>query len=201
MLSDMCQWVKPDHTKCTTLLHPHSIPKGPWSVISWDIIGPLPLSCGHNMILVIVDKFTKWTLIEGIGINLTRLGTAQILQDQVFHDHGVPHKIVSDRGPQFVSRFMKEFYAMIRVKVNLSTAFHPQTDGQTEWVNQEIEVYLRAYVDHLQDDWAEWLSTAEFALNNCEHSATGQTPFFLEYGRHPWNGGIRPPTEVNPAAD
>ena len=96
---------------------------------------------------------------------------------------------------------MKEFYTMIGVKANPSTAFHPQTDGQTERVNQEIEVYLRAYVDHLQDDWAEWLSTAEFALNNREHSATKQTPFFLEYGRHPWNGGIRPPTEVNPAAD
>ena len=90
---------------------------------------------------------------------------------------------------------------MIGVNANPSTAFHPQTDGQMERVNQEIEVYLHAYVDHLQDDWAEWLSTVEFVLNNCEHSATGQTPFFLEYGRHPWNGGIRPPTEVNPAAD
>ena len=119
----------------------------------------------------------------------------------MFQDHGVPQKIVSDRGPQFISHFMKEFYSMIGVKANLSTAFHPQTDGQTEWVNQEIEVYLQAYVNHLQDDWAEWLSTAEFALNNCEHSVTGQTLFFLKYGRHPWNGGIRPPTEVNPAAD
>src|ERR1700719_3015438 len=96
---------------------------------------------------------------------------------------------------------MKEFYAMIRMKANPSTAFHPQTNGQTEQVNQEIEVYLQAYVDHLQDDWAEWLSTAELTVNNCEHSATKQTPFFLKYGRHPWNGGIRPPTEVNLAAD
>ena len=76
---------------------------------------------------------------------------------------------------------MKEFYAMIRVKANLSTTFHLQTDGQMEQ-DQEIEVYLCAYIDHLQDNWAEWLSTAEFTLNNCEHSATRQTPFFLEYG-------------------
>ena len=143
----------------------------------------------------------KQTLIEGVGVDLTGLGAAQILWDRVFCDHGVPHKIVSNRGPQFVSRFMKEFYSMIGVKANPSTAFHPQTDGQMERVNQEIEVYLRAYVDHLQDDWAEWLSTAEFALNNHQHSATGQTPFFLEYGRHPWNGGMQPPLEVNPAAD
>src|ERR1700720_3638226 len=198
---ETCQRTKPDHTKRAAPLHPHSIPDGPWSVISWDIVGPLPLSRGHNAILVIVDKFTKRTIIEGIGMDLTGLGAARILRDRVFRNHGIPHKIVSDRGPQFVSRFMKEFYSMIGVKANPSTAFHPQTDGQTERVNQEIEVYLRAYVDHLQDDWAEWLATAEFALNNREHSATRQTPFFLEYGRHPWNGGIRPPSEVNPAAD
>ena len=72
-------------------------------MISWDIVGPLPLSHGHNAILVIVDKFTKWTLIEGIGIDLTGLGAACILWDQVFCDHGVPHKIVSNQGPQFVS--------------------------------------------------------------------------------------------------
>ena len=75
----MCQQVKPDCTKHAALLHPHSVPEGPWSVISWDIIGPLPLSRGHNTILVIVDKFTKQTLIEGIGMDLTGLGTARIL--------------------------------------------------------------------------------------------------------------------------
>ena len=96
---------------------------------------------------------------------------------------------------------MKEFYGMIGIKVNLSTAFHPQTDGQTERVNQEIKIYLWAYVDHLQDDWAEWLSTVEFALNNQVHSATEHSPFFLEYGCDPWNGGICSPSEVNLAAD
>ena len=76
---ETCQQVKPDHTKRTAPLHPHSIPDGPWSVISWDIVGPLPLSHGHNAILVIVDKFTKRMLIEGIGIDLTGLGAACIL--------------------------------------------------------------------------------------------------------------------------
>ena len=90
---------------------------------------------------------------------------------------------------------------MVGIKANPSTAFHPQTDGQTKRVNQEVEIYLRAYVDHLQDDWAEWLATAEFALNNRMHSATGHTPFFLEYGCDPWNGGIQTPTEVNLATD
>src|ERR1700730_10865754 len=75
----VCQWVKPDRTKRAAPLYPHSVPQGPWSVISWDIIGPLPLSHGHNAILVIVDKFTKRTLIEGIGMDLTGLGAARIL--------------------------------------------------------------------------------------------------------------------------
>ena len=96
---------------------------------------------------------------------------------------------------------MKEFYGMIGIKANLSTTFHPQTDGQTERVNQEIEIYLQAYVDHLQDDWAEWLSTVEFTLNNRVHSATEHTPFLLEYGCNPWNGGICLLSKVNPAAD
>src|ERR1700720_727442 len=97
---ETCQWVKPDHTKHAAPLHLHPVPEGPWSVISWDIVRPLPLSHGHNTILVIVDKFTKRTLIEAIGVDLTGLGAARILQDQVFQDHGVPHKIVSNQGPQ-----------------------------------------------------------------------------------------------------
>src|ERR1700730_6387394 len=76
---ETCQWVKPNRMKHAALLHLHLVPNGPWSVISWDIIGPLPLSHGHNTILVIIDKFTKWTLIEGIGMDLTGLGAAQIL--------------------------------------------------------------------------------------------------------------------------
>src|ERR1700726_3878635 len=122
---ETCQRVKPDCTKRAAPLYPHSVPEGPWSVISWDIIGPLPLSRGHNAILVIINKFTKQTLI---GMDLTGLGAARILQDQVFCEHGVPHKVVSDQGPQFVSWFMKEFYTMIGVKANPSTAFHPQTE-------------------------------------------------------------------------
>ena len=76
---ETCQQVKPDHMRCAAPLHPHLVPNGPWSVISWDIVGPLPLSHGHNAILIIVDKFTKWTLFEGIGMDLTGLSAAHIL--------------------------------------------------------------------------------------------------------------------------
>lgn len=185
-----CQRNKPDRNKRAAPLHPHKVPEGPWHVISWDIVGPLPNSRGYNAILVIVDRFTKMTLLEPIGTNLTAQGAARILRDRVFRAFGVPKKVISDRGPQFVSHFMSDFYKMVGIKANPSTAFHPQTDGQTERVNQEVEIYLRHYVNHLQDDWADWMASAEFALNSRVHSVTGFSPFYLNHGRHPWNGNI-----------
>jgi hypothetical protein len=83
---------------------------------------------------------------------------------------------------------MKELFAILGTKQNPSTAYHPQTDGQTERMNQNIERYLHAFINYRQDDWKEWLSTAEFLYNNSVHAATQQTPFFLSYGQHPWKG-------------
>lgn len=83
---------------------------------------------------------------------------------------------------------MKELYKLLGIEGNPSTAYHPQTDGQTERVNQEVEIYLRAFVNHHQSDWVEWLALAEFAYNNREHSSTKQSPFFVNYGRHPYQG-------------
>jgi transposase InsO family protein len=120
--------------------------------------------------------------------DLTAEGSACILRDHVFRLHGLPKKIISDRGPQFVSQFMKEFYRLVGIEGAPSTAFHPQTNGQTEWVNQEIEQYLRLFINYHQSDWAEWLSIAEFSLNDKVSSSTGYTPFFLNYGQHPRTG-------------
>jgi hypothetical protein len=106
----------------------------------------------------------------------------------VFRDHGLPRKVISDRGRQFVSKFMKEFYHLVGIKANPSTAYHPQTNGQTERMNQEIEQYLRLFVNEKQTDWAEWIPLAEFTYNDKVNSATGHSPFFLEYGQHPWKG-------------
>ncbi|SJL04341.1 uncharacterized protein ARMOST_07707 [Armillaria ostoyae] len=97
----------------------------------------------------------------------------------------MPQVVISDRGPQFISAFMKELYQMLDIKQNASTAFHPQTDGQTEHVNQEVEKYLHIFINFRQDDWADWLLLAEFAHNNCAHSATGKSPFMILYGRNP----------------
>ena len=92
---------------------------------------------------------------------------------------------------------MKELYRILGVKGNPSTAYHPQTDGQTECINQEVEIYLRAFVNYFQDDWVEWLSLAEFAYNDKKHSSTGFTPFFMNYRHHPWKGSEPEPPGKN----
>lgn len=116
---------------------------------------------------------------------LTAEGMAQIYRDHVFRLHGLPKKIIHDRGTQFDASMMKELYKLLHIEGNPSTAYHPQTDGQTERVNQELEQYLRLFVDHRQSDWKDWLPLAEFAYNNREHSATKMSPFYANTGRHP----------------
>jgi len=121
-------------------------------------------------------------------MNITAQGVAKISWDRVFKDVGLSQKVISNRGPQFVSRFMKELCSRLGVERNPLTAYHPQTNGQTEQVNQELEQYLRLYCNYRQNDWAEWLSIAEFSYNNQIHSSTGQSPFLVNLGRHPNTG-------------
>ena len=97
--------------------------------------------------------------------------------------------MVSDRGPQFAVELTKELNRMLGIKTKLSTAFYPQTDRQTECMNQELEQYLRFFVDHRQKDWPEWLALAEFAINNKVHSTTKVSPFMANYGRELRMGG------------
>ena len=94
-------------------------------------------------------------------------------------------EVISDHGTQFISQFMRELNKLLGIKAAASTACHPQTDGQTEQVNQEIEQYLRLFVNQHQDDWFDWISLAEFSYNNRIHSSTQTTPFLLDNGQHP----------------
>ncbi len=109
-------------------------------------------------------------------------GWAIILCDEVYAKHGMRQVVISDRGTVFISKFMKDLYNLLQIKGNTSTAFHPQTDGQTEQVNQEVEKYLWIFINHLQNDWVESLSLAAFTHNNCTHSATSKSPFEVNYG-------------------
>jgi hypothetical protein len=108
-----------------------------------------------------------------------------VCQDQVFRLHGLPKDIVSDRGPVFNSKFWREFTAGLGIKCNFSTAFHPQTDGQTERVNQTLEQYLRMFCSYEQNNWADLLAAAEFTYNNTDQSSTGYSPFYATTGYHP----------------
>lgn len=110
---------------------------------------------------------------------------AQLYVYHVFSKHGVPSDIVSDRGSLFTSQFMIALGQLLGIKLNFSTSFHPETDGQTERTNQTLEVYLRMYTSYQQDDWADLLPIAEFAYNNAPHSATQVSPFFANYGYNP----------------
>ena len=127
------------------------------------------------------------------------MGTAKLFRDHVWKQFRIPRKVISDRGPQFAAQFMKDLHQLVRTKTNISTAYHPQTNGQTEQMNQEIEQYLRIFVNERQTDWVDWLSLATFSYNDKEQTSTGQSPFFLNHGRHP-NKGLEPRREVKSQA-
>jgi len=102
--------------------------------------------------------------------------------------HGLPESIISDRGVQFVAGMMKKLNNLLGIQTKLSTAYHPQMDGQIERINQELEQYLRVFIDHRQEQWLDWLEMAEFTYNNKIHVATKTSPFKANYGQDPRMG-------------
>ena len=118
------------------------IPQGLWQEISIDIIGPLPKSNGMDTIVIIVNQFMKMICLKATTTNVSSEEIAKIYRDDIWKLHGVPRRILSNRGPQFASKFMEEFIRVLGTKRQLSTAYYPQTDGQTERINQEIGTFL-----------------------------------------------------------
>jgi len=154
-----------------------------------DFITKLLVVVGKDVILVICDRLSKMThfvvMIEGTLAE----GLARLLRDNVWKLHGLPESVVSDRGPQFAAELMRKLNRMLGIKTKLLTAFHPQTDSQTERMNQELEQYLWFFIEHKQKDWPEWLAAAEFAVNNKVHMATKVSPFIANYGKELRMGG------------
>jgi len=167
---------------------PNSIPEKPWMHISADFITKLPLAQGYDSILVVVDWLTKMVHFIPTTEKTLAEGLARLFRDNVWKLHGFPESIILDRGPQFAAGLMRELNGMLGIESRLSMAFHPQTDGQTERVNQELEQYLRMFTDHRQEQWPKWLGTAEFAYNNKAHLSTQMTPFKVNYGQDPRMG-------------
>jgi len=166
----------------------NSIPEKPWSHISVDFITKLPLAQVYDSILVVVDRLTKMAHFIPTTEKTTAGGLARLFRDNVWKLHGLLESIISDRGPQFAVGVMRELNAMLGINSKLSTVFHPQMDGQTERMNQELEQYLRMFIDHRQEQWLEWLGTAEFAYNNKVQTSTKVSPFMANNGRDPHMG-------------
>ena len=138
---------------------------------------------GKDTILVVYDRLSKMTHFVAMTEGTLAEGLARLLRDNVWKLHRLPESVVSDRGPQFVAELTRELNRMLGIKTKLSTVFHPQTDGQTKRMNQELEQYLRFFIEHRQKDWPEWLAAAEFAVNNKVHTATKVSPFMANYGK------------------
>src|SRR5258707_4996781 len=165
------------------------------------MIGELLDSKGYNAILVVVDHLSKRIHATPTVTSLDSAGVARLFLEHIWHHHGLPEEVISNRGPAFISNFSRNLTTLLGVKLTPSTSYHPQTDGQTEHVNQEIEAYLRVFVSHRQDDWANWLPLAEFAYNNKVHAATHRTLFELNAGQHPHLGVEPMRTSTVEAAD
>lgn len=181
-----CQANKPTNRQPIGLLQPLNIPHQKWEQVTMDLITALPRTTrGHDAIGVVVDKLTKMVHFFPTTTSVTAPQLATLFFDCVVRLHGLPRSIVSDRDPRFTSKFWEALMTKCGTTLARSTAYHPQTDGQTERVNRTLEEALRAYVNDTHTDWDDHLSGIEFAINNSPHASTKQTPFFLNYGVHP----------------
>jgi len=170
---DLCLRTKPVRQAPVGELHPLRIPDSRWDMLSVDFVVELLLSSGHDAVMTVVDLVSKWAHFIPTHTTVTAEGAARLFLHQVWKLHGLPKYVVSDRGLQFIARFTRELYQLLGIKLASATAWHPQTDGQTERVNQELDQYLRLFVNKRQDDWYNnLLSMAEFQHNNHVHSAT-----------------------------
>src|SRR5215470_1565946 len=163
---DLCLRTKAQHSQPVGELRPLPVPENRWETVSVDFIVELPESEGYDTIMVVVDSLSKRAHFMPTNTTITAPGAACIFLHNVWKHHGLPRQIVSDRGPQFVRQFTQELYKRLGIRISASTAYHPQTDGQTERVNQELEQYLRIFVGERQNDWHDLLPLAEFQYNN-----------------------------------
>ena len=186
---DLCQWMKNRTEELAGKLKLSEVLQKIWTHLTVDFITKLPVVVGKDAILVIYDRLSKMTHFVATTEGTLVEGLARLLQDNVWKLHGLLESVVLDRGPQFAAELMKKLNRMLGIKTKLSTAFHPQTDGQTERMNQELEQYLWFFIENRQKDWLEWLVTVEFAINNKVHMATKVLPFMANYRREMRMGG------------
>jgi len=181
-----CQTNKTGHRLPTGMLQGLPITERRWESVSLDFITGLPLSQGGNtQIVVFIDRLTKMTHIAALRENASAMDVVRVFRREVFRLHGLPRNLVSDRDAKFTSQLWQDIFKLLGTKVNMTTAYHPQGDGQVENMNQTLENMLRAWVNANLDNWDELLDCAEFAINNAYNASVKNTPFRLNYGQNP----------------
>lgn len=161
-------------------------PKYPWEQVTLDLLMNLPTTkAGHNAAVVFVDRLTKMLHWEPCTVNVTAEGVAKLYLQSVVRYHGFARKLISDRDPRFIAGFWQELQKLLGSRVSMSTADHPQSDGQTENANKTLLQLLRCFASDNPVNWDQLLAMAEFSYNNHVQHSTGKSPFFANYGRHP----------------
>ncbi|GAU51702.1 hypothetical protein TSUD_415130 [Trifolium subterraneum] len=180
----VCQKSKIEHQKPSGLLQPLFIPEWKWDSIAMDFVGGLPKTAkGNEVIWVVVDRLAKSAHFIAIKVGTLVPKLAEIYVEQIIRLHGIPSSIVSDRDPKFTSRFWESLQEALGTKLRLSSAYHPQTDGQSERTIQSLKDLLRACVLEQGESWDSCLPLIEFTYNNSFHSSIVMAPFEALYGR------------------
>jgi transposase InsO family protein len=181
------------------LLQPLDVPSTVWVDIAMDFVERFPRINDKSIILTVVDRFSKFTHFISLGHPYTATSVAHAFFTDIVRLHGLPSSITSDHDPVFTSKFWQELFSLAGVKLNLSSAFHPQSDGQLEAANKVITMYLCCLTGDRPRQWLQWLPWVEYCYNTAFHSSLKMTPFNVVYGRDPprllsYASGARLPT-------
>lgn len=187
---DICQRAKSEHVRYPGMLQPLPVPDHAWQIVSLDFIEGLPKSASFNCILVVVDKFSKYCHFVPLAHPFTALDVAEAFMQHIHRLHGLPQSIISDRDRIFTSTLWTTLFCLAGTQLQMSSSYHPQTDGQTERVNQCLETFLRCFVHACPSHWTKWLALAEYWYNTSFHSSLGMTPFEVLYGHKPRYFGL-----------
>ena len=179
-----CQQVKTEHQKQSKLLQPLEIPEWKWKNITMDFVSGIPrIQRGHDAIWVIADRLTKSVHFLSINMKYFLKKLVKLYLDEIIRLYRIPVSIVSDRNLRFVSRFWQKMQESLGTKLNFSTTYHPQTDGQSKRIIQTLKEMLRSCIVDFGENWSQYLTLVEFAYNNSIHSLIQMAPYENLYSR------------------